>query len=51
MVIIKILGLLAFLVGGYLTYALYLTGDYGAFTIAIIFGPTLIYLSLYLLNL
>jgi len=46
MLIIKILGMLAFIYGLLLTFSLYFESDYGKMNIKLIFGPSLIVLGI-----
>lgn len=45
MLIIKIIGALAFFYGALITFSLYFESDYGKMTIKLIFGPILIVLG------
>lgn len=50
MVIIKVLGMLSFILGGVLTFALWNESNYTNFSRDLLFGPLLIYLGIYLMR-
>lgn len=50
MVINKIVGMVMFILGGFLVFSMYYTEEYDIFFLDLFLGPTLIYLSLKMLN-